>query len=399
MPLTDAKIRALHGKALKGEIVGKAADGGGLNFQNGKYWRMSYRFDGKQKTLALGVYPDISLKAAREARDKARTLLAQGIDPNEQKKSRRDEAERQQKEEARTFEFVAREWFDKKTRNLSPAYRKQKLQRVEKHLFPYIGRTPMATLDLPEIVAALDHLRDKPDMGKRIAQIAGQICRYARLMQYAKYDVSAGIVEALPDSPPTQHRATITDPKEVGHLLRAIDSYNGDLSIRYALRILPYVFLRSKELRLAQWKEIDLEKGVWLVPSHHMKMKRPHVVPLSKQVAALLQELYDWTGHGELIFPSPFSNTSPISDVGLLNALRRMGYGREEMCVHGFRAMASTLLNECGRYRHDVIEAQLAHQEKNAVRNAYNHAQYLPERKIMMQEWADWLDEMRASEN
>jgi integrase len=130
-----------------------------------------------------------------------------------------------------------------------------------------------------------------------------------------------------------------------------------------------------------------------------MKMKRPHVVPLSKQVATLLQELYDWTGHGELIFPSPFSNSSPISDVGLLNALRRMGYGREEMCVHGFRAMASTLLNECGRYRHDVIEAQLAHQEKNAVRNAYNHVQYLPERKIMMQEWADWLDEMRASEN
>ena len=163
MPLTDAKIRALHGKALKGEIVGKAADGGGLNFQNGKYWRMSYRFDGKQKTLALGVYPDISLKAAREARDKARTLLAQGIDPNEQKKSKRDEAERQQKEEARTFEFVAREWFDKKTRNLSPAYRKQKLQRVEKHLFPHIGRTPMATLNLPEIVAALDHLRDKPE--------------------------------------------------------------------------------------------------------------------------------------------------------------------------------------------------------------------------------------------
>ena len=399
MPLTDTKIKAIYAKAQRGETVGKESDGGGLNFQSGKYWRLSYRFGGKQKTLALGVYPDVSLKAARVAREKARELLAQGIDPNEQRKTERAVVVQKQKEERITFEVVAREWFDKKTLNLSPAYRKNKLQRVEKHLLPYIGKIPMAILDLPDIVAALEHLHSKADMGKRVAEIAGQICRYARLMKYAKYDVSAGISEALPDKPPHRHRATITDPEGVGHLLRAIDAYHGDISIRYALRLLPYVFLRSKELRLAKWKDIDFAKAEWAIPAEHMKMKRAHTVPLASQVVQLLTELYDWTGHGELIFPSPFSNTSPISDVGLLNALRRMGYGREEMCVHGFRAMASTLLNECGRYRHDVIEAQLAHQEKNAVRNAYNHAQYLPERKIMMQEWADWLDEMRASEN
>ncbi len=395
MPLTDTKLKALFAKSQRGESVGKESDGGGLNFQNGKYWRLSYRFAGKQKTLALGVYPDVSLKLARTARDKARELLAQGIDPGEQRKAERAAMEQQQKETSITFEVVAREWFEKKTLNLTPAYRKNKLQRIEKHLLPYIGKIPMATLDLPDIVEALDHLHGKADMGKRVAEIAGQICRYARLMKYAKYDVSAGISEALPDRPPQKHRATIITPKEVGHLLKAIDSYHGDISIRYALRLLPYVFLRSKELRLAKWREIDLRKAEWYIPVEHMKMKRPHTVPLARQVVRMLTELYDWTGHGDLVFPSPYSNSSPISDVGLLNALRRIGYGRDEMCIHGFRGMASTLLNESGKYRYDVIEAQLAHQEKNAVRNAYNHAQYLPERKIMMQEWADYLDELR----
>ena len=395
MPLTDSKVKALYGRARKGETVGKEADGGGLNLQGGKYWRLSYRFAGKQKTLALGVYPDVSLKMARQARDQARVLLAQGTDPGEQRKADRADAERRATESAVTFELVAREWYEKKTLNLSPAYRKQKLQRLERHLFPYIGHVPMASLDLPDLVAALEHLHGKADMGKRVAELAGQVCRYARLMQYARYDISSGIAETLPDRPPQKHRATMSDTAKIGQLLRAIDEYPGDISTRYALRIMPYVFLRSKELRLARWSEIDLDAATWTVPAEHMKMKQVHVVPLARQVISLFLELYEWTGHGELVFPSPFSASRCITDMAMLNALRRMGYGKEEMCIHGFRGMASTLLNECGRFRHDVIEAQLAHGEKNKVRRAYNHAQYLPERKTMMQEWADWLDAMR----
>ena len=398
MALTDTALRELHRRAKRGEKVPMKSDGGGLNFQDGKYWRFTFYFAGKKKRLALGVYPDVSLKAARQARDKARELLAQGIDPGAQRKADRAEEKRRAMESAVTFELVAREWYEKKTLTLSSAYRKQKLQRMEKHLFPYVGHVPMASLDLPDLVAALEHLHGRPDMGKRVAELAGQICRYARVMKYVLYDVSAGLTETLPDRPPQQHRPALKEPARIGALLRAIDEYPGDVSTRYALRILPYVFVRSQEIRGAKWEEIDFDKALWVIPAGRMKMKAPHTVPLARQVVKLFLELYEWTGHGALVFPSPFSATRCISDMALLNALRRLGYGKDEMCVHGFRGMASTLLNECGKYRHDVIEAQLAHSERNKVRGAYNHAQYLPERKNMMQEWADWLDRLRAGE-
>lgn len=207
-------------------------------------------------------------------------------------------------------------------------------------------------------------------------------------------DAASHLSEAL-SAKPVRHHASITDPQEIGALLRAIDDYLGDVSISFALKILPYVFVRSSELRGATWAEIDLDRAEWLIPAERMKMRRPHFVPLARQVVALLRVLHNLTGNRELVFPGTASASRCISDMGLLNALRRMGYGRDEMTVHGFRSMASTRLNEMG-YRPDVIEAQLAHAEKNSIRNAYNRAQYLPERRTMMQEWADYLDSLRA---
>ena len=395
--MTDIVLRELYKRAKRGEKVAMKSDGGGLNFEAGRYWRFTFYFAGKKKRLALGVYPDVSLKMARMARDKARELLAQGINPCEQKKQDKAKARRLEQESRLTFEVVAREWFEKKTRNLTPAYRKQKLQRLEKHLFPAVGNIPMAELDLPDLAAALEPLHGKADMGKRIAEIAGQVCRYARVMKYARYDVSAGLTETLPDRPPVRHRAALQSPEQVGALLRDIDAYQGELTTRYALRIMPYVFVRSGELRRATWSELNLEAATWVIPAERMKMRRPHLVPLARQVVRLFLELREWTGHGALVFPSPFSATRCISDMALLNALRRMGYGKEAMSIHGFRSMASTLLNECGKFRHDVIEAQLAHGDRDKVRSAYNHAQYLPERTAMMQEWADWLDRLRET--
>ena len=399
MPLSDTKLRALHGRMLKGEKVGKESDGGGLNFQDGKYWRLSYRFAGKQKTLALGVYPDVSLKMARQRREWARELLAQGIDPAERKKAEKAEAERVERENALTFEVVAREWFEKKTLELTPDYRKQILSRLENHLFPYIGTALMKDLSPAEVLSAVrvTEKRGAIEQAHRLAQLAGKVCRYARVSGYAKFDAAAGLTEALTNIPKEKHRAAIVEPARIGELLRALDGYPGDISTRYALRILPYVFVRSQEIRGARWEEIDFDKAVWVIPAGRMKMKVAHTVPMASQVVKLFQELKEWTGHGELVFPSPFSATRCISDMGLLNALRRLGYGKDEMTIHGFRGMASTLLNECGKYRHDVIEAQLAHGERNKIRGAYNHAEYLPERRAMMQEWADWLDRLRAT--
>ena len=399
MPLTDTKVRALHGRMLKGEKVGKEADGGGLTLQEGKYWRFYYRFDGKQKTLALGVYPDVSLKNARKLRDKARELVAQGIDPCEQKKADKLKSKKQKQEKALTFEVVARDWFEKKTLELTTGYRKQILSRLENHLFPYIGAIPMNILAPAEILAAVQvtEQRGSIEQAHRLAQLAGKICRFARVSGYCTFDAASGLTEALTTIPKEKHRATIVDPSKIGGLLRAIDDYSGDISTRYALRILPYVFVRSQEIRGAKWEEINFDKAIWVIPAGRMKMKIPHIVPLARQVVELFVELKGWTGHGELMFPSPFSATRCISNMALLNAIRRLGYKKDEMCVHGFRGMASTLLNESGRYRHDVIEAQLAHGERNKVRGAYNHAQYLSERRVMMQEWADWLDQIRVS--
>ena len=399
MALSDTSIRSVK----PCEKAQKLSDGGGLHLYisqtGGKLWRMAYRFNGKQKTLSFGAYPAVSLKDARYKRDEAKALLAKGIDPAEQKKQAKVAAMEEARAQTITFEYVAREWHDKKTAHLTEDYRKQILSRLEKMLFPHIGTMPFAALEPANILGAVRPAEERGaiETAHKLVNLAGQVCRYARLVGYAKYDVAAGLTEALP-SVQTKHLAAIIEPEKVGHLLQAIDAYQGDASISYAMRILPYVFVRSSEIRGANWTEINFDAAEWIIPAGRMKMKKPHVVPLAKQVVSLFIALREYSGGGTLVFPSPFSATRCISDMGLLNALRRMGYIKGEMTIHGFRGMASTLLNEQG-YRADVIEAQLAHGERNAVRKAYNHAEYLPERRKMMQEWADYLNELREQSN
>ena len=399
MSLTDATIK--NAKPQKKQS--KLFDGGGLFLlvtpSGGKWWRLKYRYGGKEKLLALGVYPDVGLKEARKRRDEARELIAQGIDPSEQKKEAKAVAAAIEQAQAATFEVVAREWYAKKTAHLTLDYRKQIISRLENMIFPYIGNKPFASLEPADILIAARQAESRGaiETAHRLVRLSGQVCRYARLIGYCKYDVASGLSEALPTIQ-TKHLATITDPKEIGHLMRSIDEYQGDISISYALKILLYTFVRSGELRAAEWAEIDLDGAEWVVPAGRMKIRQPHVVPLARQVVELLAVMGEHSGHGKLVFPSPFSATRCISDMGLLNALRRMGYEKGVMTIHGFRGMASTLLNEQG-YRPDVIEIQLAHAERNTVRKAYNHAKYLPERRRMMQEWADYLDGLREAKD
>lgn len=397
MPLTDTAIKALKPK----DKSYKTFDGGGLYVEvapaGGKWWRLKYRFEGKEKRISLGVYPAVSLKTARDRREEAKKLLAQGIDPAVQRKEEKIAVERAEQEQLSTFEVVAREWHSRKTVHLSESYRKQILSRLENMLFPYLGSKPFMEIEPIDILNTVRHAEDRGaiETAHRLLQLCGQICRYARLVGYAKYDVAAGLSEALPPVV-KKHLASLTDPKDVGHLLNAIDEYQGDLSIIYAMKILPYVFVRSSELRGAKWVEFDFTKAEWTIPAPRMKMRKPHIVPLATQVVSLLEELREHSGQSEYVFPSPFSSSKCISDMGLLNALRRMGYGKEQMTIHGFRSTASTLLNELG-YNRDWIERQLAHGERNAVRAAYNYAEYLPERKLMMQEWAGYLDALKTS--
>lgn len=398
MKLTDTKLRALKPSGK----VQKLSDGGGLYIHvspaGGKLWRLFYRFDGKQKTLALGKYPEVSLADARRMRDEARALIAQGVDPSTYKRQAKAAAAAEAADMANTFEAVARDWFSKKRTAWTEGHQKKILSRLENQLFPYIGGRPISGLETADYMAAVQKAEERGaiETAHRLAQLCGQVTRFARIAGIVKHDAAAGLVEALAHVQ-TTHYAAITSPTELGYLLRAIDAYQGEPAIYHALRILPYIFVRSGELRGMQWEEVNLDAGEWVIPAGRMKMRRPHVVPLARQVVKLLRSMRDHSGACALVFPSATSSTRCISDMGLLNALRRMGYGKEQMTVHGFRTTASTLLNEQG-YNRDWIEAQLAHAEKNAIRDAYNRAEYLPERRKMMQEWADYLDGLRAGE-
>ena len=399
MPLTDTAIRT----AKSTDKAVKLFDGGGLYLEiapsGGKWWRLKYRFQGKEKRISLGTYPTVSLKDARERREQAKRLIEQGIDPSNQRKEAKAAAAAIEQEQNTTFEAVARDWFSKKRNAWTPGHQKKILSRLENQLFPFLGAKLFSSLEPGDFLAAIQKAESRGaiETAHRLAQLCGQVSRYARIVGLTRYDVAAGLTEALTPVQ-TNHYATITDPAEVGHLLRAIDEYAGEPSIRFALKVLPFVFVRSVELRGAEWREFDFESATWIIPAERMKMKRPHTVPLARQVISLLNDLRNTTGSGRFLFPSLFNASRPISDMGLLNALRRMGYAKGVMTIHGFRSMASTLLNEQG-YRADVIEAQLAHGEKNAIRAAYNHAEYLPERRQMMQEWANYLDSLRIQTN
>ena len=396
MRLTDVFLR----KVKPTDKVQKHSDGGGLFLQvtpaGGKLWRMAYRFGGKQKMLSFGVYPHVSLKDARQKRDEAKSQLAAGIDPSLHKKAVKAAAKIAGKN---TFEAVAREWIDKRKGFWSASHGVRTLAILENDIFSAIGTKPIKQITAPELLTELRKIegRGAIDAAHRTLQVCGTVFRYAIATGRAERDTAADLRGAL--SPvKSGNFASITDPKTIGILLRDIDECSGHFIVTAALRMVPYVFVRPSELRNAEWSEFDFAKREWRIPAARMKMKQPHIVPLSKQVLSILEDLQRYTGHTPFLFSSQHKNSAPICDSTFLRALRRLGYAKEQMSIHGFRSMASTLLNEQG-YNRDWIERQLAHSERNSIRAAYNYAEYLPERRAMMQEWADYLDSLKTQKD
>lgn len=374
----------------------KLSDGRGLYVlvnQTGRYFRFDYRFQGKRKTLALGVYPDVSLSQARDRLVEARKLLADGIDPGEYRKAAK--AKNDMLAVSR-FEVVAREWFEKKRGQWVDSHAVTVISRLEGNVFPRLGARPISEITAPELLEVLRTIeaRGAVELAHRVKQVCSQVFRYAIACGLAERDPSADLRGALA-SHKTKSMATITNPKQVGELLRAISGYQGHVATRCALQFAPLTFVRPGELRHAEWSEMNLDLAEWKIPAEKMKMKRPHIVPLSRQAVAVLREIEPLTGAGRYVFPSLRTGDRPMSENTILAALRRLGYSKDEMTGHGFRAMASTLLHEQG-WKSDVIERQLAHVEKNSVKAAYNYAEHLPERREMMQAWADYLDGLAA---
>jgi len=388
MRLSSAKIQ--NATAQKKTV--RLFDGRGLYLEiaptGSRWWRFKYRFAGKEKRISLGVYPDVGLKKARDRRDEMRKLVADGIDPSAARKQQKlmalDAA-------ANTFEAVAREWFEKHSANWEASYSVKLLARLEANIFPWLGDRPIRDIKPPELLSVLRRVESRGvlETAHRLMNYCGNIYRYAVATGRAERDISSDLRGALPPSTP-QHHASVTDPEGVAALLRAIDGYRGSNVTRYALQLAPLVFVRPGELRKAEWNEIDLEAGEWRIPPGRMKMKTKHIVPLSSQAVAILRALQPLTGKGHYVFPGARSRERCMSENTVNGALRRLGWSGSEMTGHGFRSMASTLLNEQG-WNRDAIERQLAHTERNSIRAAYNYAEHLPERRRMMQAWSDYL--------
>ncbi|QEE24708.1 DUF4102 domain-containing protein [Rhodanobacter glycinis] len=393
--LTDTAIR----KAKAADKPQRMFDGGGLYLEispaGGKLWRLKYRVNGKEKRLALGTYPDTGLAEARDKRDTARKLLAAGIDPGEQRKAEKAAGTERA---ANSFEAVAREWLAKQT--WVDSYRVKVEAWMGGDVYPYIGGRPVAELSAPEFLRVARRIEERGaiESAHRVLQTCGQIMRYAIATVRAERNPVADLKGALA-SPPERHHAAITDPTELGGLLRAIEGYSGDPTTRAALKLSALLFVRPGELRHAEWAEIDLDAGEWNIPAGKMKMRQPHLVPLCEQAVTILRELHLLTGRGQYVFPGGRSPRRPMSNNAINAALRRMGYGTDAMTAHGFRATARTILDEVLSYRADYIEHQLAHAVKDPNGRAYNRTAHLPERRKMMQGWADYLDTLKAGGN
>jgi integrase len=393
--LTDTSIR----KATPDTKPRKLTDGGGMYLllkpDGGRYWRLDYRHGGKRKTLALGVYPSVTLADARQRREDARRQLAQGVDPGAARKAAKKAEVEAVTAAADTFEAVAREWMARQ--DVAEVTAAKTKWILETFLFPEIGQQPIAGITARDLLAALRKVEDtgRLETAKRAKIKAGQVFRYAVLEGRVDSDPTASLRGAL-KAPKGKHHAAVTDPARMGELLRAIDGFAGQPVTLAALKLAPLVFVRPGELRHAEWVEFDLDGAIWRIPGEKMKMKAAHLVPLSTQAVAILQELHPLTGDGRYVFPGLRTASRPMSENTVNAALRRLGYSGEEMTGHGFRSMAATRLNEMG-WNADAIERQLAHAESNKVRDAYTHAaQYLDERTRMMQAWADYLDGLRA---
>ena len=387
--LNDTKVRSAKSR----EKAFKLSDERGLFLlvtpTGSRLWRLKYRLNGREKLISLGAYPDVTLKRAREKRDAARTLIADGIDPSAQRKAERAAL-------AQSFEGVAKEWLELQTKSLAPETISILTARLDSGLYPYIGSRPISAITAQELLVALRRIeaRGRHETAHRVRALAGRVFRYAVATGRAHHDVAADLKGALAPVK-SKHFASVTDPARVGELMRAIHGYSGHPVTALALKLAPLVFVRPGELRAAEWPEFDLENAEWRIPGERMKMGEPHLVPLSRQALAILRELQPLARGGRYLFPSLRTRDRPMSDNTINAALRRMGYTSQEQTGHGFRSMASTLLNEQG-FPPDVIELQLAHTERNKVRAAYNKAQRLPERRKMMQAWADYLDGLRS---
>ena len=387
--LSETRIRAAKSK----ERPYKLFDARGLFMlvtpTGGRLWRLRYRIGALEKLISLGAYPDVTLKRAREKRDEARRLIADDIDPSAQRKAQRAAL-------LDTFEGVAQEWLALHSKSLSPETLSILGARLNSALYPYLGSRPVAAITAQELLVVLRRIeaRGRHETAHRIRALAGRVLRYAVATGRAQHDVAADLKDALA---PVKSRnfASVTDPVRVGELMRAIDGYTGYPVTALALKLAPLVFVRPGELRAAEWSKFDLSNAEWRIPAARMKMKEPHLVPLARQAIAILRELEPLARGGRYLFPSLRTRDRPMSENTINAALRRLGYSGEEQTGHGFRSMASTLLNEQG-FPPDVIELQLAHTERNKVRAAYNKAQRLPERRKMMQAWADYLDGLRA---
>lgn len=397
MPLTDVAIR----NAKPGAKPIKLADARGLHLlvtpAGGKLWRMKYRVDGKEKQLSIGAYPEISLSDARKRRDEARELLAKGQDPSLEKQ--RDKV-RGRVEAENTFRIVADEYCAKRKRDGEKGWSAGTASRSEyliSLLMPSIGRMAITDIEPADVLAAVRKIERKGQLesARRTLQLAGAVFRFAVATARLRSDPTRDLKGAL-TAPTVSHYGAITNPEGVGQLLRAINDYDGQGLTKLALQLAPHVFVRPGELRHARWEEIDLNGALWVIPAEKTKMRKPHHVPLSKQALAVLEEAYQATGPAGYVFPSVRTHTRPMSENTLNAALRRMGYTSDEMTAHGFRALASTLLNESGKWHPDAIERALAHGDSDKVRAAYHRGAHWQERVEMAQWWSDHLDQLRC---
>lgn len=386
--LKDASVRNAKPK----EKMYRLFDGGGLYLEvtpkGGKYWRFKYRFAGKEKRLALGVYPDLSLADARELHAQARKALALGDDPGEVKKETR---RRSVLNSGNTFEAIANEWCESRKHKWVTSYSEAMVERLKRHVFPKIGHRPIKDITAPEFLTVVRVVESQGslDLAQRLMQASAQIFRYAVATGRAERNPLVDLKGAL--KPPVRKHQAYLKESDLPEYLAKLEAYDGSIQTKLALKFLLLTFVRTTELRAATWEEIDFDKAEWRIPAERMKMREQHIVPLSRQAVAVLKELKSLTGQWSYVFANQHKPSGFMSENTMLYALYRMGY-HSKATGHGFRATASTILNEHG-YEPSVIERQLAHAERNEVRAAYNHAQYLPERRKMMQWWADFLDE------
>ncbi len=390
MKLTNMFCRSVK----PGQKAAKYFDGAGLFLyvkpDGKKFWHFSYRFAGKPKNISFGQYPEVGLREARDRREEARRLLRDNIDPSAQRRNERIESAVRA---ANTFEAVTREWFERHGARWTQRTQTTFIRRFEHNVFPLIGRRPINEVGAPELLRVIRKMESDGIAHSAVRTLSncGHIFRYAVATGRVQRDIAADLRGAV-YVPPVVHHPTITDERAVGELLLKIQGYGG-FTVRCALMLMPYVFVRNNELTHMEWSEINVEKAEWRIPAAKMKRRHMHIVPLARQSLEILATMRQFSGQGQYVFPG-IGRAKHLGPCTLVNALRHMGYKPNEFCVHGFRSMASTLLNEQG-YNPDWIERQLAHKEPNSVRAAYNFAQYLPERRAMMEAWADYLDSLR----